>query len=453
MTQYISKIFSIAIALFLSAGTVSGQSAVASLAGELDSKRVFSSLDDLLNYTDQQSLSLKNNAIQMDQAKKAKLAAVFGTIDVTGSLLSAQFTNNTQLGVSLFPAEIFGGEPGTFKEVEMGVQYNTNLTNYADVKLVNPAGWSDLKLANINLDLTSSNNQLSLKQLQESVAANYYNIVLIQEQISSTKQNLAVADTLHQITEQKFAEGLLSQLEVNESEINVLNTQETISQLEYLLEQYYISLKILCDIPEIEPIVIDGLKRSPKESLAPTVALNQLNLSNALLREEYARQNYQGTKAAMMPTLSLQLSNSNNLYNTEFEPFTGNWINSNYIGLNLSIPIPNAKRVSQSYTAKYDHQMAINNTEQARNQALLDQQTLEAEYDKAISQYETDKKVLALRKDSFSKNQELYEEGLVSLETVLNSFNAMLNAEYSLITSEVNIELSVANININNNIR
>ncbi|MEL6654328.1 MAG: TolC family protein, partial [Bacteroidota bacterium] len=111
------------------------------------------------------------------------------------------------------------------------------------------------------------------------------------------------------------------------------------------------------------------------------------------------------------------------------------------------------KRVSQSYTAKYDHQMAINNTEQARNQALLDQQTLEAEYDKAISQYETDKKVLALRKDSFSKNQELYEEGLVSLETVLNSFNAMLNAEYSLLTSEVNIELSVANININNNIR
>ena len=106
----------------------------------------------------------------MDQAKKAKLAAALGTIDMNGALLSAQFTDNTTLGVNLFPAEIFGGEPGTFKEVQMGVRYNTNLTNYADIKLVNPAGWSNLKLSKINIDLTSSNNQLTLKNLQENIA-------------------------------------------------------------------------------------------------------------------------------------------------------------------------------------------------------------------------------------------------------------------------------------------
>ncbi|MEM6347090.1 MAG: TolC family protein [Bacteroidota bacterium] len=453
MAQSINRILSLSLALLLGVNVALGQTSMSSPATDLGSTRVFNELEDLLDYTDKQSVSLKNNAIQLDQAKKAKLAAVYGTIDVTGSLLSAQFTNNTQLGVSLFPAEIFGGEPGTFREVEMGVQYNTNLTSFADVKLVNPAGWSDLKLAKVNIDLTNSNNQLSLKQMQESVAANYYNIVLIQEQIRSTEQNLAVADTLHQITTQKFEEGLLSQIDVNESKINYLNTEETIAQLEYLLEQYYISLKILCDIPENETISITELKRSPQEAMGPTVALNQLSLSNALLREEYARQSYKGAKAAMMPTLSLQLSNSYNLYNTEFEPFTGNWINSNYIGLNLSVPIPNAKRISQSSMAKYDQQMAINNTEQARNQAILDQQNLEADYKKALSQFEADEEVLALRKDSFAKNQELYKEGLVSLEVVLNSFNAMVNAEYSLIASDVNIELSIANININNNIR
>ncbi|MEL7531523.1 MAG: TolC family protein [Bacteroidota bacterium] len=453
MAQSINRILSITLALLLSASTALGQSAMTSTELDFESTQVFTNLDELLEYTNKHSVSLKNNAIQLDQAEKAKLAAALGTIDVTGSLLSAQFTNNTQLGVSLFPAEIFGGEPGTFQEIEMGVQYNTNLTSYADVKLVNPAGWSDLKLAKVNIDLTNSNNQLSLKQLQENVAANYYNIILIQEQISSTKQNLEVADTLYQITTQKFEEGLISQIDVNESKINYLNTEETIKQLEYLLEQYYISLKILCDIPESETIAVNESKRSPKEAIGPTVALNELNLSNSLLREEYARQNHKSAKAAMMPTLSLQLSNSYNLYNTEFEPFTGNWINSNYIGLNLSIPIPNAKRISQSSSTKYDQQMAINNTNQARNQAVLDQQTLETDYDKAVSQFEADEEVLALRKDSFVKNQQLYEEGLISLDLVLNSFNAMVNAEYSMITSAVNIELSIANININNNIR
>lgn len=444
------------ITLFLSLTSLSNafaQSDVHQSKGDSHRSIVFTSLNELLNYASDQSITLRNNTVRMEQAKKAKLAAVLGTIDVNGSLLSAQFTDNTRLGVNLFPAEIFGGEAGTFKEVQMGVRYNTNLTNYADIKLINPTGWSNLNLSKINIDLTNSNNLLTLKSLQENIAVNYYNIVNLQEQIVSTRKNLAVADTLLKITENKFGEGLVSQQDVSESRINYLNTKENISQLTFLLEQYYISLKILCDIPDTYEIEIRQIPVPSTEFVLPIVRVNEANLNNALFKEAYAKASYNSAKAAFLPSLSLQLSNSNNLYNTEFQPLSGNWINSNYVGINLNIPIPGSQRISQKYQARYEYQLAKNNTEQAKIQADLDQQSLQSEYEKSISQIQTDREILSLRKDIFFRNQNLFEEGIINLDVVLNSFNAMVNAQYNLIASETDSQLVLSKINIHNNIR
>lgn len=438
--------------LLLGCSWAFGQAGSGAMNDDRRPTRTFSSLEELWSYSAEQSLTLQNNNIQMDAARKAKLAAVLGTIDLTGNLLSAQFTNNTTLGVTPFPAEIFGGEPGTFKDVQTGVQYNTNLTNYAEVKLINPTGWTNLKLSKINIDLTESNNQMTVKTLQENVAATYYNIVNLTEQIESSQENLVVADTLFQIARSKYEEGLVKQQDVNDSRVNYLQTEEQIRQLEYMREQTYLSLKLLCDIPETENIVIQD-NPAPKLFRQPTVLLNELNLTNAMLKEQYAQQNYKASKAAFVPTVSLQLSNSNNLYNTEFEPVTGNWINSNYVGLRLNIPIPNANQISRKYSAQFDHQLALNQTQQARNQATLDQQTLQSEYKQALSQFETNKEIKDLREDSYFKNQNLYREGIIGLDVVLNSYNAMVNADWNLISSKVNVELVGANIEINNTVR
>lgn len=412
----------------------------------------FSSIDQLLAYTSTSSLILDNNQIRLTQAQKGKLAAILGTIDVTGNLLSAQFTNNTTLGITPFPAEIFGGEPGTFREVQTGVQYNTNLTNYADVKLVNVAGWTNLKLANINIDLTTTNNLVSLKNYQESLSASYYNIVNLQEQIASTRQNLTVADTLYQIALRKFEEGLVNKQDVNDSRVNVLNTEENIRQLEYLLDQYYLSLQTLCDLPADQDLVIRHEPMLEPAIEEPVIMFNDLTYKSALLQESYAQTAYQNAKSAYLPTLSLQLSNSYNLYNTELQPFSGNWINSNYIGLRLNVPIPSAQRISQTSNARFEYEMAINNKKQAELSAQMDHETLLSDYEKALSQLNTNREILALNRDSFQKNQNLYEEGLIGLEVVLGSYNSMVSTEYNLISSEVNLQLVQSSIDINNNI-
>lgn len=423
---------------------------IASQEGTQQATQVFYSIDELLAYSSSKSILLKNNEVQLTKDKKGKLAAILGTIDPTGSN-SLQYTDNTTLGVNLFPAEIFGGEPGTFQEVQTGVRFNTNQTTNIDIKLINLVGWSNLKLAKININLTESNNQISLKNLQENIANNYFNIVNLQKQILTTEQNLQVSDTLYTITKNKYEQGLVKQQDVNDAKINYLSLSENIRQLNYLLDQYYISLKILIDVPENENIIIENKEEKPFV-IAPEVNLNDLGLEAAVFQERYMKANYQAKKSAFLPTLSFQFSNSNNLYNTTFDPFQGDWINSNYIGLRLQIPIPNAKNISERFVAKYDLKMAKNNTKQAEIQAELNQKNLEKEYEKALSQATSDDEILALRKDSYQKNMNLYQEGLLSLEVTLDSFNIMVTASYNLLSSQTNVQLTLSKISINNNI-
>ncbi len=258
-----------------------------------------------------------------------------------------------------------------------------------------------------------------------------------------------MADTLYQIANNKYTEGLVKQQDVNDTKVSYLTKKEDLLQLNFLLQQYYLSLKILCDIPDSEAIEIKENIMASTFVQGITIESNLLNVNNNLLKEKYALSNYKSAKLAFAPTLSFQLSNSYSLFNTTFKPVSGNWFNSNYLGLKLNIPIPSASVVSKKYSTFYDYQLAQKATKQAKIKAALDEQQLRNEYEKALSQFNANIEIVELRNDTYVKNKNLYKEHLLGLNQTLNSFNAMVNARYRLISSEVNVQLALAKIDIN----
>ena len=152
-------------------------------------QQVFYSLDSLLVYATGKNKSIQSGALRFDQAKQAKLAAIAGIPDLSGGA-SFTYTNNTRLPVNLFPAEVFGGEKGTFREVQSGIQYVSNGNVYVDLKLFNLAAWENLRLSKLNIEATQSDNRITLKNLQSNIAANYFNIVNLQEQLKATQQGV-----------------------------------------------------------------------------------------------------------------------------------------------------------------------------------------------------------------------------------------------------------------------
>jgi len=422
-----------------------------SLTGK--SQTSFATLDSYFEYVQQKNTSIKSGNIKYDQAKKARLAALYGITDLTGNV-SLSTTDNTKLPVSLFPAETFGGSPGQYTKVQTGVPYSSTLNEYAELKIINPQGWSSSRLAKINLESTESDNKVATKTLYENIATTYFNIVNLQEQLISTEKNLAAADSLFKIVENKFNAGIVKQQDLNDSKVNYLNTEENVSQIKYLLKQQYIALKILSDIPENEDIKItQKVSSEPLSSLV--VENNKLTYTSFLLKEKAAKTYYNQMKSSLLPTVSAFASNSNQQFGSQFSLFDNNvsWINSNYIGLKASWTIPTANSITQISKAKYDYLLARENTLHYQIKSDLELAQLSNDFEKAKSQAITNKKVLDLREDSYNKNFANYSSGVLGLDQTLNSFNSMVTSDYNYISSIINLMLAQAKIQINNKIK
>jgi outer membrane protein TolC len=430
------KKIGIAIIILWSMHTVYGQ-------------KSFTSLKAFIDYASTKNIALQNNTIKVMQAKQGKLAAMLSVPDVNFNMNSS-FTNNTKLPVSILPGEAFGGQPGSTREIQTGTKYTSAFGQSLDVKLVNLEGLQNLKLAKINTAIVESDGTVTQKNLQDNIAIIYFTILQLQAQKESTQKSIAIADTLYQITYNKYKAGINSQQSVNDSKINLLNLQENERQIDYLIQQNYLSLKNIADIPINENFVIvqniDTEKLPSKQNLQPNLLLVQ----NYLLREQYALLHIKKTKMAQLPTLSLLVGNNYNQYNSNFTFGGGKWIHSQYIGIKLNYTLPNANTITNKVNAKYTYLLAQQATKQAKIKADNEVQQLENDWQKAYSQYNSNKEIVALQKDTYQKNKNLYVEGVIALDKAITSMNNVVNAEYNLITSKVSMLLASAKMEINN---
>ena len=413
----------------------------------------FSTVDELLSFVKTKSITLQQGDIKMTQAKKAKLAAIIGVLDPT-NVNSFTINNNLRQQVLVVPSEAFGGTPGGFNELTIGTKYVNTLNVNIDVKLINLAGWQNLKLANINIQKNEVDNKLNEKILYENIASAYYNSINIQEQIKQNEQNLKSATTLLKTSENKYALGLVKQQDVNDTKASFLTTEENNKQLIFLEKQNILSLKILCDIPENETIEIKNYTQTKTIQEKPSIIFNDLNFKSNELKEKYALSNYKQYKASHLPSASLVFANNVQQNTSTFQLFDTSvkWINSYYVGLKLSFGLPTAKSISQVYNAKYDYLLAQKNSEQSKIKSEIEFKQLSVDFDKAISQANANDEIYKLRKDTYDKNQKLYSEGLIGIDQTINSYNAMVNANYSAIASQINTQLAQSRIDINNKI-
>lgn len=408
------------------------------------SQQKYSNFNQFLDYVKKNSLTIKSGDIKLIQAKKAKLAALVGVLDPTGTQ-NLSYTNNTRI-----PVQIIGGQA-----IETGVPYVTSFSQTGEFKILNLSGWENLKLAKINIAAIETDNKLILKNLFEQLATNYYNIVNLNAQIEAATESYALSEILWQTAVAKFNEGLVNQQDVNDSKSSYLTSKENIVQYRMLLEQQYLSLKILADIPENELLTITEVAEPVLAPSDPEIIVNTLEVSDAILREQSAYSNFKKSKRENVPTLNFVFNRTSKQFSQESRIFDPNidWIKSSYIGLRLSFNIPTASSISQTFKARYDYELAKLDTKKAEDESKLKHQQLKIDLDKAISQAQSSKEIYSLRKESYTKNLNLYTQGIIGIDQTINSYNAMITANYNSISSNVNVLLALAKIDLNNKIQ
>ncbi len=411
---------------------------------------VFHSLEQLIDFSEETSLDLIVDNIRVTQARTYQRTAKLGVFNPTINLPN-NFTYNTSLPVTLLPAEVFGGEPGTNVQLRVGVPYTTELTQSLEVQLLNAGGWADYQLAKLNAEITASNGQLNRQTLQENLADSYYTIVSLQKQLASTTESLKSADSIYLVTQNKFQEGQVSQQDLNNAAVNQLNTESSLKQIAYMLTDAYLTLKALCNIPDIEQVTIDHRQPTiPGQTSIPAVALNHLQIKHELMNQAYAFQQYAKSKTSFYPTLAFKAGNTFQLNNDTFRPFSGDWITSNYIGLSLNVNLSFSSQISNLQQAKLDYEIATEQLAIVRQSAEIEQKRLANNYADAQSEFEIAEKIRLLNVDTYQKNLNLYTAGLISVDNLLDSYEAMVNATYTTNAAEISLELAYAKILINN---
>jgi len=413
----------------------------------------FNSLDSVLVYSEKNSSTMKTNEQQTLLAKWEKIAAQTGLINFK-MISSFNMTNNYKQTFTFLPAEAFGGEPGTFRKVETGTPYVENVSIAPQIDLINISSWTKLKSANINSEMTSVNNLLVKKNLFESIAASYYNIISLQAQVKYTEQSLAVADTLLQNMQHKYNEGIIRKQDLNDAQINKVSLSDKLNQLKLSLEQQLYSLKILCDIPTETEIIINEQTEKNQEYVEGLKSNNDLQYKYSLLKVQQAEADISTNQFMQLPIVSLVFYDSWQ-HNSGSQFFDSNepWINSQYISLRLSLPFPDVNRYTLTQKSKINKTILEENAKHTKIQNDLQNKQMALDYEKAYSQLNTNKEIYKLKEENYQMSLNQFNMSILPPDKLLTDFNDMITSKLNYTSSLANLLYTKSTIKINNTIK
>lgn len=408
----------------------------------------FSRLDSLFAYAERNSAAIKTGEQQAILAKWQKVAALANTVNFRNQV-SFALTDNTRLPVNFLPAEAFGGPPGTFREIQFGQQYIGNAAIVPQIDIINPSSWEKVKSAGISKELTGINNLVIKRSLYESIAAAYYNIISLQEQTRLTKENLLKADTLLLMVQNKFAQGLVRQQDVNDAAASKLSLDEKLNQAQLSLEQQQLSVKILCDLPENSNVVIEEVLDYNASFPASRQASSQLQYKSSALQLGMAKSDLRYNRLSQLPSLSLFLNyawqqNSNDM----FFDSQADWIYSQFIGARLTFSIPDINKMFLTQNARINYKIALHNLEHAKVQEEAANRQLQLDYQKAYSQLSTNKRIFELKNENYLMAFNQYEQAVLPFDKLLLAFTEMQNSRLNYVNAAANLHYQKTKIDL-----
>lgn len=425
-----------------------------SVSSNAQNRIVIDGLTTLQRYAENHSANFKNANESVLLATYTRIASQWGVVNLTGNA-NASMLDNVNLPQSFIPAEFFGGKPGTFKTVTFGQQYVSNLTLNPQLDIINPSLWARINTAKANEALSKANRLITKKNLLESVAAAYYNVLSLQEQLKASRTLLGNNDTLAGITAFKYNEGILRVQDLNNIQANQLLISDKVQQLEKQLQIQIGILKGLCDIPMNTELQFDEQLSLPYANVVdPIKATATLLTLQGSMQEKYQQQILNADKLWLLPNISLvsnfmiQQNTNNHFFDNQKVYF------SNYYGLRLSMPIvPDVNKIANVRNDRINWQMARNNAQHAALQDSINNRQLELEYDKAFNTWRNTLLIERLKEDSYQRNLSIYKEGIFSSFELISSLNEWLNAKLNTESAAAAFQYAKARIILQNTIQ
>ena len=393
---------------------------------------------------------------QRDIAKAIKQkweTTATGLPQIDGSI---SYNNNLKQPVTLLPAEITGGEPGTFVPVTFGTKQNANAVATLNQLIFDGSYLVGLKAAKAFLRYSENANEKTRLEVRKGVINAYGSVLLAQELIAIFEKNKANLEKNLDETRQIFENGLTEEESVEQLEITLLDidTQLNNARRSQAIAKQMFNLSLGIDVEALVTMT-DDLDQLANQNISLSLLDSSIKIEDNvdykiafnLTEQRYFENRLESSK--FLPRLSAFVNYGTSANSDDFSFFNGDqkWYQSSVLGVSLNIPIfSSGMRSSAVQRTKIALDQANTDLEQTKQQIKLDLTTAQSNYQFAIDTYENSKKNLALAERIEGKNQTKFTEGLSTSFDLRQSQTQLYTAQQQYFQSMLNIINEKANL-------
>jgi outer membrane protein TolC len=405
-------------------------------------------LEAALAYAARNNRDLKSSAFD-EQLAREQIREVrsqgLPQVNATGRL-----QDNLIIPTNLLPAEVFGGEPGTFIPVRFGTKYNATAGVEATQLLYSQSYLVGLKAARTSREFA----QLNTRKVQEAVAydvsATYYNAQISARQLEILRGNLERLDQLAAISEVQYRNGVLKKSDADRIRVNITNLQTQIDNLETGYTQQRNLLKFLIGMPVTQPL---GIVSTIDETEDVSVRLGR-DENIFARRTDYQlldkqRELYQlerkNVNAGYAPSLSAFGSFNYQALRQEFNFLQSGhpWFRTGVVGLSLNVPVfDGLRKRAQAQQSTLRTRQVENRAQQLEESITLDVVNANARLANARTALVAQRENRGLAERVYGQSQLQYREGVASLSDLLNAETELRSAQNNYINALVQLKLA-----------
>ena len=386
-------------------------------------------------------LKVENSQYQMEEVRSRALPQ----ISANGNL-----TYNPVIQSTFIDAGAFGGAPGTIIKAQFGQAWSSTAGLSLTQNLFDESIFVGLKAAKSSREFYQINEQLTEEQVIERVANAYYQVYVQRQKLIVIDTTFKITSKVKEIIKVQFDNGLAKKIDLNRILVKLSNITTQRQQIDNAIKLQENALKFYMGMPMETKINFPTttFEVSPQ---ALSEAPNTANRSEYLLlkkNEQLLDYQKKSIIAGYYPTLSLN-GNYNFIGQGKKLPLGAlpsdgvYWTNFSSIGLNLKVPLftgfGTRAKVRQADIELKKIKEDLNDTKLSLDMAY---ENAKLQIDNSLETIKSQKENATLAQEVLDNTKNNYYQGLASLTDLLDSENALTEAQNNYTSALLDYKLA-----------
>lgn len=414
----------------------------------------------------QQVLTLKealNYAVaNSEAARKARLdidGGKYKTQEIRSQALP-QINGNAGLTYNPIIGQLVVGD----MSFQLGRKWNANAGVQLNQELFNQQVFTGLQAAKKSEDYYNLSADLTDEQVIEQVANTYYQVLVNRERIKVIDSNIKNVRVVEKIINDQYKNGLARKIDVDRIKVNLTNLQTQQEQTTNAVTQLENQLKFYMGMPVSTGVVLPATELSEVKtlpvltdsiSMAGRTEVQLLDVQRDLLtlqRKAYVSEYY--------PSLALTGNLSYSGQSDKFDLFKSSnssafWYDASAIGLTLRVPLFNGFATrSRIRQADVDIKKADEDRRQTVNSLNMAYENAKIQLRNSMVTINAQRENVMLAEEIYRSTQNNYNNGLAALTDLLDTENALTEAQNSYTQALLNYKIAeIQLIKSNGNIK